>query len=424
MAALFGKSLPELTELASSLGQKPYRARQLWDALYKQRVAEIDSITTFPAGLRSKLAAEHTVGLPEMVQTAVSVDGTERYLMRMADGETVETVWMPDGDGVENTDDAEGASDSRADRMLSSKARHPERNGAERSAAEEPAVSLPKGSAVLSGATKIDKRNRGALADAGYRRATVCISSQVGCAVNCQFCLTAKLGIRRDLSAGEIAGQVAAVLNRHGVHIGKDRINLVFMGMGEPFLNYDNFMVAVRLLVEGIGIPASRMTVSTSGIEPAIRRFAQETVRPNLALSLNASNDFVREEIMPITRKWKIAQLLDAVRTVPLTKQDWVTFEYVLLGGINDQPEHAHEVLALLKGMHAKVNLIVWNPGPGIAYTQPTPAAVEVFQQTLIRNGLPTYIRRPRGRDIYAACGQLKRTVEPERAEGLVQLTA
>ena len=391
MAVLFGKTLPELIELAAALRQKPYRARQLWDALYRQRVGEIDSITTFPADLRAALSAGHSIGLPEMVQTAVSVDGTERYLMRMADGETVETVWMPDGDGVENTGDAEDAGDSRADRTATK---------------------------------RIDRRNQGALAEAGYRRATICISSQVGCAVNCQFCLTAKLGIRRDLTAGEIAGQVAAVLNRHGVRIGKDRINLVFMGMGEPFLNYDHFMAAVMLLVEGIGIPASRMTVSTSGIEPAIRRFAQETVRPNLALSLNASNDTVREQVMPITRKWKIAQLLDAVRTVPMTKRDWVTFEYVLLGGINDQTEHAHEVLALLKGMHAKVNLIVWNPGPGIAYTQPTPAAVDVFQQTLIRNGLPTYIRRPRGRDIYAACGQLKRTTESVSAEELVQLTA
>ena len=416
MPSLFGKTLPELTELASSLGQKPYRARQLWDALYKQRVAEISSITTFPAELRAKLGAEHSIGLPEMVQTAVSIDGTERYLVRMADGETVETVWMPDGDGVENTDDAEDASDSRSDGMLLLRTRSTEPFAAERSAAEP--------SAIPGRARKIDTRNQGALAAAGYRRATICISSQVGCAVNCQFCLTAKLGIRRDLTAGEIAGQVAAVLNRHGVQMGKDRINLVFMGMGEPFLNYDNFMAAVRLLVEGIGIPASRMTVSTSGIEPAIRRFAQETVRPNLALSLNASNDMVREQIMPITRKWKIAQLLDAVRTVPMTKRDWVTFEYVLLGGINDQPEHAHEVLALLKGMHAKVNLIVWNPGPGIAYTQPSPEAIDVFQQTLIRNGLPTYIRRPRGRDIYAACGQLKRTVEPVPHDALVQLTA
>ena len=392
MSALFGKSIPELTELMGALGQKPYRARQLWDALYKQRVTAIEDITTFPAALRETLADQHSLDLPEMVQTAVSVDGTERYLMRMADGETVETVWMPDGDGVENTDDAEDAADKRADRAI---------------------AKLPA-----------DKRNWGALAAAGYRRATICISSQVGCAVNCQFCLTAKLGIRRDLTAGEIAGQVAAVLNRHRVQIGKDRINLVFMGMGEPFLNYDNFMKSVLLLVEGIGIPASRMTVSTSGIEPAIRRFALETVRPNLALSLNASNDTVRESVMPITRKWKIAQLLDAVRTIPMTKRDWVTFEYVMLGGINDQPEHADEVLALLKGMHAKVNLIVWNPGPGIAYTQPTPEAVDVFQQRLIRNGLPTYIRRPRGRDIYAACGQLKRTVEPVPAVELVQLIA
>ena len=392
MPALFGKSLPELTELASALGQKPYRARQLWDALYRQRVDAIDDITTFPAELRARLAEDHRIGLPEIVQTAVSVDGTERYLMRMADGETVETVWMPDGDGVENTDDAEDAADTRAD---------------------------------TNAARKVDTRNRGALAEAGYRRATICVSSQVGCAVNCQFCLTAKLGIRRDLTAGEIAGQVTAVLNRHGVHIGKDRINLVFMGMGEPFLNYDQFMSAVRLLVEGVGIPASRMTVSTSGIEPAIRRFALETVRPNLALSLNASNDTVREQIMPITRKWKIAQLLDAVRTIPMTKRDWVTFEYVLLGGVNDQPQHAHEVLDLLRGMHAKVNLIVWNPGPGIAYTQPEPAAIETFQTTLIRNGLPTYIRRPRGRDIYAACGQLKRTVEPAPAgQTLVTLSA
>ena len=401
MAALFGKSLPELAEVLTTLGQKPYRARQLWDALYRQRVDSIDAITTFPANLRAQLAADHAVDLPQMVQTAVSVDGTERYLMRMADGETVETVWMPDGDGVENTGDSEDAAEHRADTKLATSKKLDTR-------------SLP-----------VDRRNWGALAEAGYRRATICISSQVGCAVNCQFCLTAKLGIRRDLTAGEIAGQVAAVLNRHKVQIGKDRINLVFMGMGEPFLNYDNFMKSVLLLVEGIGIPASRMTVSTSGIEPAIRRFALETVRPNLALSLNASNDTVREQVMPITRKWKIAQLLDAVRQIPMTKRDWVTFEYVLLGGINDQPEHAHEVLALLKGMHAKVNLIVWNPGPGIAYTQPTPAAVDIFQQTLIRNGLPTYIRRPRGRDIYAACGQLKRTVEPAKPAGaLVQLTA
>jgi 23S rRNA (adenine2503-C2)-methyltransferase len=259
------------------------------------------------------------------------------------------------------------------------------------------------------------RSNFGTLAAAGFRRATICISSQVGCAVNCQFCLTAKLGIKRNLTAGEIAGQVAAVLNRHNIQIGKDRINLVFMGMGEPFLNYTEFMKSVRLLVEGIGIPESRMTVSTSGILPGIEAFALETLRPKLALSLNASNDGVRERIMPITRKWNIAALLEAVQKIPLRTREWVTFEYVLLGGVNDQPIHAREVLALLAGIRAKVNLIVWNPGPGIDYVQPSAADVAVFQKMLIAGGIATYIRRPRGRDIYAACGQLKRTVADEQ---------
>ncbi len=396
MAALFGQTLPQLTEHLAGMGEKPYRARQLWDALYKTRVRSVDEVTTFSAELRAKLAGSDVVGLPEIVQSATSVDGTERYLMRMADGETVETVWMPDGDGVEAADEdspAVAAADARVERTHN----------------------LRKA---------VDPRNQGALAAKGYSRATICVSSQVGCAVNCQFCLTAKLGIRRNLTAGEIAGQVSAVLSRHRIHIGKDRINLVFMGMGEPFLNYDAFMDAVRLLVEGMGLPESRMTVSTSGIEPAIRRFAQETVRPRLALSLNASNDTVREAVMPITKKWKIADLLAAVQTVPLGKRDWVTFEYVLLGGVNDQPEHAAEVLALLRGITSKVNLIVWNPGPGIAYTQPLPADVERFQKALIAGGIPTYIRRPRGRDIFAACGQLKRTVESAPAPELVTLRA
>jgi 23S rRNA (adenine2503-C2)-methyltransferase len=365
-------------------------------------------MTTLSHELRERLMTlGWSVELPEIVQTARSVDGTERYLMRMADGETVETVWMPDGDGGERGDGSEAA----------------EEEAAEQVDAEE---------AVAAGNQKTGywdrrgngraKSNFGTLAEKGYRRATICISSQVGCAVNCQFCLTAKLGIKRNLTVGEIAGQVAAVLNRHAIQTGKDRINLVFMGMGEPFLNYDEFMKSVRLLVEGIGIPESRMTVSTSGILPGIERFAAEDVRPKLALSLNASNDVVREQVMPITRKWKIAELLEACKQVPLRTREWVTFEYVLLGGVNDRPEHAREVLALLSGMRAKVNLIVWNPGPGIDYVQPKPEDVARFQKVLIEGGMPTYIRRPRGRDIYAACGQLKRTVSEDNAPQLVNL--
>jgi 23S rRNA (adenine2503-C2)-methyltransferase len=395
--ALFGMLPDEVKSLMEGFGQKGYRAVQIVEAIYRQRVTSLDHISVLPAALRDELsAAGYTLGLPEIVQTARSVDGTERYLVRLADGETVETVWMPDGDGGERGDGSDASAEEEAAEGL-------EGNTSEFAVSE------------LAAAPKRDLRNVGALEQNGYRRATICISSQVGCAVNCQFCLTAKLGIKRNLTGGEIAGQVAAVLNRHGVKIGKDRINLVFMGMGEPFLNYDEFIRSVEVLSRHIGIPESRMTVSTSGIEPAIRRFAQESLRPKLALSLNASNDTVRVQIMPITRKWKIGQLLDAVSTIPLGKREWITFEYVLLGGVNDQPQHAREVLDLLKGIRSKVNLIVWNPGPGIDYTQPKPVDVAVFQKTLIEGGMPTYIRRPRGRDIYAACGQLKRTVSEEQ---------
>ena len=253
---LFGIRCPSLRRLMEHLGQRPYRAAQLHQALYRQRITSLDQTTTLSQTLRDTLAAEgYIVGLPEIVQTARSVDGTERYLIRMADGETVETVWMPDGDGGERGDGSQAAEEEEAEDR-----------------------------APVPGAFP-------------YRRSTICVSSQVGCAVNCQFCLTAKLGIRRNLTPGEIAGQVAAVLNRHEVELGSTRgnytparINLVFMGMGEPFLNYDNFMSAVRLLTQ-MPIPESRMTVSTSGILPGIQRFATEAVRPKLAVSLNASND-------------------------------------------------------------------------------------------------------------------------------------
>jgi 23S rRNA (adenine2503-C2)-methyltransferase len=412
--ALFGMVAAELREVVEGLGLPKFRAVQLNDALYKQRLGTLEEITTLPIEVRGRLAAEgYEVGLPEIVQAAKSVDGTERYLVRMGDGETVETVWMPGGDGGERGDGSEAAVEEEGE-----------------SDADLGEKQIPFGNDKQKDEKQVlryaqDDNARSVVRD-GYKRATICISSQVGCAVNCQFCLTAKLGIKRNLTAGEIAGQVAAVLNRQRVRIGSgkgvetpSRINLVFMGMGEPFLNYDAFMQSVHVL-RAMGIPESRMTVSTSGIEPSIRRFAEEAVRPKLALSLNASNDTVRAEIMPITRKWNIAALLDAVRALPLGKREYVTFEYVLLGGVNDQPEHAREVLQLLAGMKAKVNLIVWNPGPGIDYTEPKPEDVAVFHRMLIDGGIPTFTRRPRGRDIFAACGQLKRTVEG----GLVGITA
>lgn len=433
--ALFGATLGELRSVLEELGEPKYRAAQLFEALYRQLAGSFEEMTVLPLALRERLALEgYAVGRPEIVQTATSVDGTERYLMRMGDGETVETVWMPEGDGGERGDGSKAAVEEEMEDVdpieLGGAMTPPCRDGTALGMghpASVPTQTAGPSTAAALRMTKMGKRKRtkdvGVLERAGYRRATICISSQVGCAVNCQFCLTAKLGIKRNLTAGEIAGQVGAVLARQGVRIGQDRINLVFMGMGEPFLNYAAFMESVRLLTGGMRIPESRMTVSTSGIEPAIRRFAQESVRPKLALSLNASNDLVRAEIMPITRKWNIAALLAAVNTIPLGKREYVTFEYVLLGGVNDQPSHAREVLALLRGMKAKVNLIVWNPGPGIAYEQPTPEDAAVFQAMLVNGGIPTYIRRPRGRDIYAACGQLKRTVD-DPAAALVSIAA
>jgi 23S rRNA (adenine2503-C2)-methyltransferase len=235
--------------------------------------------------------------------------------------------------------------------------------------------------------------------------------------VDCQFCLTALLGVKRNLSAGEIVGQVLAVLNDQKVNPPQTRVNLVFMGMGEPFLNYDNFIQAVRLLVQEVGIAESRMTVSTAGIVPRIHDFGREAIRPKLAISLNASNDELRERVMPLNKKWNLDKLLSAAREFPLRNRERITFEYVLLGGVNDSREHAAEVVELLRGLEAKVNLIALNPGPGIDFETPAEDRVKTFQGVLVKAGIPTFVRRPRGRDIYAACGQLKRTVEIAPAE-------
>ena len=190
-------------------------------------------------------------------------------------------------------------------------------------------------------------------------------------------------------------------------------MNLVFMGMGEPFLNYDNFMKAVRLLAEGTGIPESRMTVSTAGIVPRIYDLGAEAVRPKLAISLNASNDELRSRLMPINRKWSLEKLMAAAHDFPLRSREKLTFEYVLLEEVNDSEHHARQLVELIRGLRAKVNLIALNPGPGIAFRTPAEQRVRRFQSILTTAQVAAFVRRPRGRDIYAACGQLKRTLEP-----------
>ena len=397
---LLSLSNEQLTELIESFAQAPYRLRQLLDGLYRQRWTGLEQFSTLPQAFRRQLTdADYSVGQPAIEKRFTSSDGTVRYLFGFADGQSVETVWMPDGDGGEAGDGSDSGDEELAELKpdLSSPAR----------TARTDAVRV-KGPA-FSGNRRLTTRN--------YPRATICVSSQVGCAVECAFCMTALLGLDRNLTPGEIVGQVLAVLNDQQVAIGSDRINLVFMGQGEPFLNYDNFMQAVRMLVTEAGIPASRMTVSTSGIVPRIADFGAEDIRPKLAVSLNASNEALRTSIMPITKKWTIAKLLAALRDFPLRNRERLTFEYVLLDGLNDDPKHARELVDLIRGLRAKVNLIALNPGPGIPFATPDADRVLAFQSILTAAGIPAFIRRPRGRDIYAACGQLKHTTE------LVQLT-
>jgi 23S rRNA (adenine2503-C2)-methyltransferase len=359
--ALLGLDIQELTDLVQNSGEPAYRGRQLFQAIYGERIESPTKISTLPQSFRQWLEERgYEIGQPEIQKRFVSSDGTVRYLMAFADGESVETVWMPEGDSGEAGDGSEAGDE--------------EEKGRE------------------------------------WRRATVCVSSQVGCAVGCQFCLTALLGVKRNLTAGEIVGQIITVLNDQKAFPGRERLNLVFMGMGEPLLNFDNFMKAVRLLVDGVGIPQSRMTVSTAGIVPRIYDLGHETVRPKLAISLNASNDELRSRLMPLNRKWSLEMLLRAAREFPLRNRERLTFEYVLLDGVNDSVKNAREVLELIRDTRAKVNLIALNPGPGIDFATPGQQRVLAFQQVLISGGVPTFIRRPRGRDIYAACGQLKRT--------------
>jgi 23S rRNA (adenine2503-C2)-methyltransferase len=373
-SVLLGLNIEQLTSLMEDFGEPSYRGRQLFEAIYRNRVGEIEGMSTLSLALRLKLAEQGwQVGRPRIDKKFVSTDGTIRYLLALSDGQTVEAVWMPEGDGGESGDGSDAG------------------NAQNQNAAKR------------------------------WDRATICISSQVGCAVDCQFCLTALLGVKRNLSSGEIVGQVCTILQDQQVNPPQDRVNLVFMGMGEPFLNYENFMSAVRLLVEGVEIPESRMTVSTAGIVPRIADFGAEPVRPKLAISLNAPDDELRSQLMPLNRKWNLERLLAAAREFPLRPRERLTFEYVLLDGVNDAPAHARQLAERVRGIRAKINLIALNPGPGIAFGTPANDRVLEFQSILMGEGIPTFIRRPRGRDIFAACGQLKATVD---AAGQSQMTS
>ncbi len=380
---LLGKSREELREWLAGIGEPAYRGDQIYRALYQERAFETAKMTVLPAELRERLAGEATITLPTVRQRYFSKDGSVRYLFGL-------------GEKSKDKFATEAQSSQRETEELTRKA-------ATRAASVE-AVWMPS-----------------------ENRQTICISTQAGCAVDCQFCMTAQLGLIRNLTAGEIVGQTLVALkeneeerintentesrNTEGAEKSRDKkqTNVVLMGQGEPLLNYESVMAAMRIVLDkkAIGLAPKHVTLSTSGIVPGIEKLAKEAVRPKLAISLNASNDEQRDVLMPINKKYPLKELLAACKKFPTGAREYITFEYVLLGGVNDTAEDARRVARLMSGLgRVKVNLIPWNPG-ALPYKEPTEESVAEFHRILLEKGVPAFTRYSRGRDVMAACGQL-----------------
>jgi 23S rRNA (adenine2503-C2)-methyltransferase len=341
---LTGLDQSELSKLVASLGEPAYRARQIFSAVHARRLTSFDEMTDLPKELRSKLIEQATISTLTVESRYLSTDGTRRYLFKTRDNYPVETVFIPE-----------------------------------------------------------------------EHRDTICFSSQSGCPLQCTFCLTAQLGLLRNLTAGEIVEQIIFALNdAYGVGVPTPRgTNLVAMGAGEPFLNFENLMKGIRIMNEprGLHIVPNRITVSTAGIAPRIRELATIANRPRLAISLAAPTDELRDELMPINKKWPIEELMSACKEfeASLRPSERFTFEYVMLHGVNDSDEHARALANLLNRhrLRAKVNLIPHNPADPLPYQPSSMDRVEAFRNILEAKGVHAFIRRPRGRDILAACGQL-----------------
>jgi 23S rRNA (adenine2503-C2)-methyltransferase len=368
---LLGKSREELKAYCAAVGEPAYRADQIYHWLYAERVFSVDRWSNLPGALREKLKRETTITLPSVRQRYVSSDGSVRYLFGLP-------------------------------------------------AQEEKSLKKP------AGVEAVFMPSEG--------RQTICISTQAGCAVDCQFCLTAQLGLIRNLTAGEMVAQVLMPLEEmeESAARGKNetvkkapaadgdryigepdglaaRTNVVLMGQGEPLLNFENVMRALRILLdaEGVGLSPKHVTLSTSGIVPGIERLGKEEVRPKLAISLNASCDEQRDVLMPINTKYPLKALMEACRNYPLRNWEHLTFEFVMLGGVNDAAEDARRVVRLLAPLtRVKVNLIPWNPGE-LPYKESSAETIEEFRRILVEKGVPAFVRYSRGRDVMAACGQL-----------------
>ena len=389
---LLGKNRAELEAYCGTLGEPAYRAGQIYHWLYRESEFSAERWSNLPAALREKLTREATITLPVVRQRYVSSDGSVRYLFGLEDGREE----FP----AENIEGTENQGGERIGRSM------------KKPAAVE-AVFMP-----------------------GEGRQTICISTQAGCAVDCQFCLTAQLGLIRNLTAGEMVAQVLMPLKEMGemgttgqTEVGNEapasesgpyisdntsgglasRTNVVLMGQGEPLLNFDSVVGALRILLdaEGVGLSPKHVTLSTSGIVPGIERMGKEEVRPKLAISLNASCDEQRDVLMPINKKYPLKVLMEACRNYPLRNWEHLTFEYVMLGSVNDTAADARRVVRLLGPLtRVKVNLIPWNPGE-LPYKESSAEAIEEFRKILTEKGVPAFVRYSRGRDVMAACGQL-----------------
>jgi len=334
---LLDLDLAELTALLETeFGEPAYRAQQIFQAVYQQGLRDFESMTTLPQALREGLDAALDLTLPTIHQMTRSRDGSRKYLLDLADGQRIESVFLVDGE-----------------------------------------------------------------------RITFCLSSQVGCAFGCDFCLTARMGLVRQLSAGEILGQVLLLADEGGLR--REGYNLVFMGMGEPLHNFDALSPALDRLMSADGMELSyrRITVSTVGVVAGIRRLAQKEYRPRLAVSLNAADDPLRSKMMPVNRAHPLRELMQTLRDYPLRSGEKITLEYVLLAGVNDAPEDADRLGSLARRIPCKVNLIPFNAAEGLDYQPPETERMEAFQARLEAAKVPSTIRWSRGRDIRAACGQL-----------------
>jgi 23S rRNA (adenine2503-C2)-methyltransferase len=326
----------ELEEVLASRGLPRFRARQIFQWVYRHGVTDLAAMTDLPRELREQLAAELAVPTPTPVHRDRSIDGTEKFLLQLTDSRQIESVFIPDTPSM-----------------------------------------------------------------------TFCISTQVGCAMACAFCLTGKMGLIRHLTAGEIVGQVRVLAD--ALDMRKRPFNIVLMGMGEPLHNYEATMKALRILADdhGFALSPRRVTLSTVGLLPALERLASEPLMPNLAISLHAPTDTQRGDLVPLNRKYGVAEIIDACKRFPLKRRSRITFEYVLLAGVNDSPADAKRLAKLLAGMKAKVNLIPLNPAAGIPFERPSDEVVNRFARMLTDHRLIVSVRKSRGQDIRAACGQL-----------------